>query len=42
MKKLHNLIFIMVCITLTLTSIPQVNEYPVAPLEHFDEPIAKP
>ena len=37
MKKLRSLILIMVCITLTLTSTPQVQEYPIAPLEHFKE-----
>ena len=41
MKKLRNLILIMVCITLTLTSIPQVDEYPITPLEHHEEPRRK-
>lgn len=41
MKKLRNLILIMVCITLTLTSIPQINEYPVMPLEHHDDKLSK-
>ena len=37
MKKLRNLILIMMCITLTLTATPQIEEYPIAPLEHYEE-----
>lgn len=37
MKKLRNLILIMVCITLTFTNIPQVDKHPIAPLEHLDD-----
>lgn len=37
MKKLRSLILIMVCITLTLTNIPHMEEYPIQPLEHLEE-----
>lgn len=37
MKKLRNLILIMMCITLTLTITPQVEEYPIVPLEHLND-----
>ena len=37
MKKLRSLILIMVCITLTLTNIPYMEEHPIQPLEHYDE-----
>lgn len=41
MKKLRNLILIMMCITLTLTVTPQVEEYPIVPLEHNNESTKK-
>lgn len=41
MKKLRNLILIMVCILLALTTIPQVEKYPITPLEHYDESLPK-
>jgi len=41
MKKLRNLILIMVCMAFTLTTFPQVNEYPVIPLEHHDPMVKK-
>lgn len=37
MKKLRNLILIMVCITLTVTALPSIEDYPIAPHGHHDQ-----